>query len=1198
MQTTIALDVLSCPLNDINLIEASAGTGKTWTIAALFTRLLLEESGGDAPPSIDQILVVTYTKAATAELRDRLRKRLTDLSDALKAGQSDDPFLQGMISRFAAPAEREQALNRLTAAITGFDAAAIYTIHGFCQRVLTDAAFESGQTFEAELLTEDDVLLQQVVDDFWRTRVVGNKTLAQVLAEQAETPDSWLREIRPFLSKPYLVMQPPEAISLDRALQRVKTAWAQLCDNSDVITQAMSLLQQCGVLNARSYSAAILARLADWLALYSSTSDALPLLSKDELNLLTKATPEALQKATKKGMEPPSHGVFDLVASWLQAWEGYIQAVRLSVAGLKLELINWVNQHVTQRRAMERSRGFDDLLTDLHTALTNEETGPMLAAHVARTFRIALIDEFQDTDPIQYAIFRSCFVRQQRPVFLVGDPKQAIYSFRGADIFAYLQARNDASRHYTLDTNRRSDAPLVQAVNTLFQRDIPFVLDDIRYQPVGAQPASGGRLQLEQGSAPFVFQWHPPEDEGKLTSKQRMTDAVSRSTANEISQLLQQGRDNKALIERKGMARPVTGGDIAVLVFTHRQGNSIRDALATNHIPSVALTQESVFASQEARDMLYLLRAWAEPASERLLRVALVTELIGLNAGQLVELVDQEAEWEKRLLMNGQDHQRWRDHGFMVAWRHFFAREHVAGKLLPLADGERRLTNLSHLAELVQKQNEAKSAIMPLLTWFEQQVAHPPSGEESLLRLESDADLVKIVTVHTSKGLQYPIVFCPFLWDGTLERRDTSFWRYHHNQQSCLVSDVAVSDEIRQQSRTELLAEKLRLLYVALTRAEYRQYVAWGAVKDMQTSALSWLLNPAGANDVATLEQLEPDTASLYQQLRELVTQHPDCMALQLAPEQPAVVSVAMPVAEKLVAKPFHRSLSMPWRISSFSALAHHVSTPVQAERPDYDAQTASLAMPIEPVTPEEPVYDRFSFPRGAHAGTCLHDIFEHLEFSSPLENQRDIIAQMLAKHGFAPHWQEAAIDLVQSTLLAELDPGVYLARALPEHCLVELEFVFPVDKLDVKRLIQILTYPGHGLAEPIREAAATLGFSTVQGYIKGFMDLLVQIDNKVYLVDYKSNYLGDSMSDYNNHAICMSVAREHYYLQYLIYTVALKRYYASRKVDLMPIFGGVRYLYLRGISAEGGGIWKDQPSPALIKALDEWFTDSQARHT
>ncbi|OQS36611.1 exodeoxyribonuclease V subunit beta [Chromobacterium haemolyticum] len=1187
-----ALDALNCPLTGINLIEASAGTGKTWTIAALFARLLLEERDGQPPPTVDQVLVVTYTKAATAELRERLRRRLSELAQTL-SGEGEvggDPFLSALAARFPPGAAREQASQRLKAAITGFDAAAIYTIHGFCQRVLTDAAFESSQTFEAELVSDDEERLTEIVDDFWRRRVVDDPLLAQVLVDNGETPDGWLADIRPYLSKPYLRMCAPHTAGLERALLAVEQGWRALAARPEYAAEAADLLRSAAGFNARSYSSAIVERAIGALDSQLTTPETTPVLDKESRRQLDKLLPASLAKGMKKGHAAPEHPLFELVEAWLGAWDAYLDEVALSVAQLKLELIAWTNEQLSARRAGERSRSFDDLLTDLGAALADPISGPLLAAHVARSFQVALIDEFQDTDPIQYAIFRHCFVAQQRPVFLVGDPKQAIYSFRGADIFAYLAARGDAQHHYTLDTNRRSEAPLVSTVNTLFARELPFLIEGIAYQPVAAQPASGGRLEIDDDRPSFCFQWLQPEKADKAASGENAAELAANASADEIARLLALAAEGRAAIVAGDARRPLAGGDIAVLVSTHRQGDRVRQALAERGVASVALTQESVFASREAGEMLALLRAWAEPASEARLRAALVTELAGVDAGELLARVEDETRWEAQLQANAADHLLWRERGFMAAWRHFFARERVAERLLPLPDGERRLTNLSHLAELLQQESDQRQGMAPLLGWLETRVAQPPGGEEAVLRLESDAALVKIVTIHTAKGLQYPVAFCPFLWGGALERRDAAFWRYHAEDQSWLAPDAAADAGVKLAARSELLAEKLRLLYVALTRAQYRQYLCWGWVRGMETAALSWLLHGRDARALPELEALELDAEVLRRELGAFAAAANAqaagaCAVLEESGVGPALAA-RRETGRNYLAQTFSRRLAAPWRVASFTSLTHAQAAGKWQESPDHDAGQPAVAAELQ----APPVLDRFGFPRGAKAGTCLHEIFETISFGVDAAGLRQAVELALAKHGFAPEWGDAACEMVTATLNAELDPGVRLAEVPDGKRLVEMEFMLPAPRLEVAKLAAILSAPEHGLAAPLRAAAAQLDFSTVRGFLKGFMDLVFESGGRIYLVDYKSNHLGGRHEDYRAERLAESIAQEHYYLQYLIYCVALRRYFSVRGVDFAARFGGVRYLYLRGVGVEACGIWSDQPAPALLEALDQWF--------
>lgn len=1186
LEAPVPLDALDCPLTGINLIEASAGTGKTWTIAALYCRLLLEEVNGREPPLVDAILVVTYTRAATAELRDRLRRRLEELLLVMQGLPANDPFLQALSERFADTVARERAIQRLTQALRGFDAAAIYTIHGFCQRVLTDAAFESGQPFQCEALDDDGAVLIGLVEDYWRERVVNQPVLAGLLAERGETPEAWLAEVRPWLARPYLKKPELEAMAIGPLREAVSQSWLAVCAADTALEDGLAVLAATPGFKANVLGPAQIERYSRQLRRLVD-SGVVPEVSGDTLKL-ARLSVSGLASAMKKGFAPPEHVLFTRLGEWSEACQAYQAAAIKHIAWLKLGLIDWLGERVLARREIERTRSFDDLLTDLARALDDPEAGPALAERIGSSFRVALIDEFQDTDPVQYGIFRKAFITPGvTPVFLVGDPKQAIYSFRGADIFAYLEARRDVTTApYSLDTNRRSVAPLVEAVNDLFAHPLPFLLERIQYQTVKAASSAPTTLTVEDDRPPFVVQWLDSTGESKGLNKSSATRQSVEGCCNEIARLLGLAAQGRTSLQAAGGSRPLSGGDIAVLVATHRQGDLIRLALRERGINSVALTQESVFASTEAAEMLAVLRAWAEPSSDRLLRVALSTRLCGFDAASLLALVNDEAAWERRLAQNSEDHQRWLVKGFMTAWHVFLARDAVVERVIPTPGGERAMTNFAHLAELLQKEGEQRKGLVPLLAWFEARVADPPGGEEAILRLESDASLVKIVTIHTSKGLQYPVVFCPFLWDGALERRDTAFWRFRADDDTWLMPDTLAETPHRELARREMLAEKLRLLYVALTRAQCRHYLSWGYVQKMQTAALSWLWHGEGCQSLTDLEALALDEPRLLAGVEAFVTSAPGQRALLPNSEGRIDGPVLEVEARACVARTLSRSVRTPWWVASFTSLTRDLhSAPAAAERPDHEQG----AMQQE----DADIPDRFAFPRGARPGTCLHAIFESIDFMADPEEWRAVVDEKLARFGIAELWRDTVWTLVCQTLAAPLDEGISLNRVAASRRLVEMEFLLPVGTLNVAALRDVLSDPAMGLAAPLREAACRLDMPTVRGFVKGFMDLVFELDGKIYLVDYKSNHLGNAQEDYSWQGLADSIAREHYYLQYLLYCVALQRYFTSRGVAFADRFGGVRYLYLRGIDNHGNGIWRDQPSTALLQALDALFTDS-----
>ncbi|AXK39312.1 exodeoxyribonuclease V subunit beta [Crenobacter cavernae] len=1197
------LNPLTCPLNGVNLIEASAGTGKTWTIAALYLRLLLEAEPDAAPPRIDEILVVTYTKAATAELRGRLRERLAEALKAFEDGETEDGFLASLLAQHAAQDARERARLRIATALTGFDTASVYTIHGFCQRVLTDAAFESGQPFSATLVSDDGERLASLAADFWRRELVGDAEVAALLAGEGDTPDAWLAEVRAFVGKPYLVADAPPDADLARARQAREAAWqAVLALGDETVAQGLELMRTSKALNRRSYTAKVCERVATLLTSLISAGT-LPDLSGKSREDVERLSPEVLAAKTLAGQPAPSHRLFCAIGDWLAAEDEWLVAVAAKRAALKLRMISWLDDALVAERQKARERSFDDLLTDLAAALEDPDRGPLLAAHMARTWRVALIDEFQDTDPVQYAIFAKGFIDKDRTVFLVGDPKQAIYSFRGADIFAYLAARARASRHYTLSTNYRSDSRLVDTVNKLFARAAPFVLPGIDYRPVDARDGDTTGLIGDDG-APWRWFSLPSREGGKAQPKEGAQQQAAAMTADEIVRLMAAGRAGELVLKETGAG--LAGGDIAVLVATHRQGDAVRDALAERGVQAVSLSQQSVFQSREAREVAALMRAWAEPGHEGRLKEALATELAGLTAAGIAALLDDESAWEGRLAAFADDHILWRERGFIALWRRFCAREKVAERLLPLPDGERRLTNLGQLAELIQQESDSLSGIAPLMAWFEARLADPPFGEEALMRLESDAELVKIVTVHTAKGLQYPVVFCPFLWDGQLERKGTAFWRHQCDGVARLTPAAGhpASQAAREAALAETLSEKLRLLYVALTRAQYRQYLAWGPVSGMETAALSWLLHAGRATGLADIPDDAFKPAAVQQALAEHVARCAPDEAFVPQSEWPVRLAPRDEIRHRPAPRTLKRAVYTPWRVTSFTALAHRSDTgadtpamPV-AERPDHDAgQSASTSaepIAVEPVAeeliPAAPALDRFAFPRGARAGVCLHGVFERIDFTHPPCEHRKTVLEELARAGFNERWQDAALDMVARTLAAPLDPDITLAEVPPKKRLIELEFTLPIEKLSLPRLKAILADPENGLAEPLRRAAATLAFPAVTGFLKGFIDLVVEAGGRFYLIDYKSNHLGASDACYAPSRLAEAIAREHYYLQYLFYSVALVRYLTSRGLSFDASLPEVRYLFLRGIDGTGNGVWRDRPSARLIRALDAWL--------
>ena len=1187
------LQLFDAPLQGVNLIEAGAGTGKTFTIAGLYLRLLLE-----AGLTVAQILVVTYTRAATAELRERIRAGLLQLRRALEqdGGDSDsDSFYSKLL---AACDDRDLARQRLSLALLEFDRAAIFTIHGFCQRVLADSAFESAMPFETELLPDQYELLQEVVDDFWRLQVQDlSPGLVDFLLASKVSPESLLELAAKAQAKPGINLRGEifpadlEALERDwgekyRAVQRLWGAQA---------TTIADLLRQATGLNGNKYRSG---SIENWLRQLELFLGDPPGPWFDSFDKFTRST---LDASVKKGGSAPVHDFFDACERLLPARQALQEGYRKARVALLGQLVRYSSGELRERKARSGVQSYDDLLLNLEQALASDKGG-QLAAAVADSYRAALIDEFQDTDPLQYTIFQQIFAADGRPLFLVGDPKQAIYSFRGADVFAYLRAHRDADACYTLDLNWRSEPQLLAGVNLLFEQShASFFFPEIGYPP--AQPADRKRPQLvEEGGLREPLRVCLLS--GPMNKAEASQQAVG-STAAEIARLLHLGRRGRALIGD----RPLVSGDIAVLVRTHAQGLAIREALLALGIHSVQRSQENVFHAHEALELERVLRAVAEPGREPLVRAAISTDMIGFDGARLAA---DEAVMEDVLEAFQGYHRCWRNQGFVAMFTQLMTRQGVAVRLLEYRDGERRLTNLLHLGELLHQQDRsARPAMEGLLKWLAQRRQSERLQDEThQLRLESDQELVQIVTIHKSKGLEYPVVFHPFAWEAGLRKvPDGAAYTFHDPELEYatvleLGSPRWQGDLFR--AGQEELAESLRLLYVALTRAEQRCYLHWGNVSGAEYSALAWLLHPPADTLAAdAIGQMAKafkglGDSGLLHRLEQLRQAAPGALGIEFCADNPSLPvseppQVADPAVSQLAARNFQRSLRRNHRVTSFSAI--NAGQGGDVELPDYDGQPGESMPPPRGDLP----LDIFHFPRGARAGSCLHAIFERLDFARYSAGElRVLVLEQLAAHAIDRRWSGVVEHMVRQVLDSELEPdsGIRLRGVENERKLVEFGFYYPLAAISGPRLAQTIKLDS-GFSDPLlRQAIERLSFAEVSGFMRGFIDLVFEAQGRFYLVDYKSNWLGDRQPAYNQERLTAIMGRDGYYLQYLLYTLALHRYLGQRiaDYDYERHFGAVFYLFLRGMDAgagPGAGIYRSRPSKALIQTLDQVIGDT-----
>ncbi|WP_395149819.1 exodeoxyribonuclease V subunit beta [Klebsiella pneumoniae] len=1166
--TAESLDPLRLPLIGERLIEASAGTGKTFTIAALYLRLLLGLGGEAAYPraiSVEELLVVTFTEAATEELRGRIRSNIHELRIACLRGESDNPLYSALLAEIA---DKDDAAKTLLLAERQMDEAAVFTIHGFCQRMLSLNAFESGMLFEQQLIEDESRLRYQACADFWRRHCYPlTRDIAAVIHDVWKGPrdllkslDRWLQGEAPQLKSP---PAPNETLAerhqqIIARIDSLKQQWREQ------VGEIEGVLENSG-LDRRKFNRG---NQGKWMEKVNAWAQE-ETLSYQLPDALEKFAQSFLLERTKAGGEPPVHPLFSAVESLLAS---SLTLTDLVLARAMVEIRDAVAREKRRRGEL----GFDDMLSRLDEALRGD-SGETLASAIRQRFPVAMIDEFQDTDPQQYRIFRRIWRRQpETALLLIGDPKQAIYAFRGADIFTYMKARGDVAAHYTLDTNWRSSPGMVGSVNRLFSlSDNPFMFHEIPFLPVKAAAKNKGlRFTVDAADVPAMNVWLMPGDTVGSGDYQTF---MAQLCATQIRDWLSAGQRGRALLWRGETSRPVQASDITVLVRNRLEAAQVREALQTLGIPSVYLSnRDSVFETLEAQELLWLLQAVLAPERENTLRSALATSMFGLTALDIENLNQDEQAWDALVEEFSEYRQIWRQRGVMPMLRALMTARHIAENLLATRGGERRLTDILHISELLQEAASQLESEHALVRWLAQHIAEPDSNAASQqMRLESDKHLVQIVTIHKSKGLEYPLVWLPFI--ARFRKQDQAF--YHDRETFAAVLDLGQDEASLELAEAERLAEDLRLLYVALTRAVWHCSLGVAPLSsrksgnsDFHLSALGRLLQAGEAMDAPGLAARLADFCH-----GDIALQIPG--ELDLTPWQAPAATIP-----RLSARELQRRIADDWRVTSYSGLQQHGFSGGQDLLPRLDVDAAGVGEVVE-----EPQLTPHQFPRGAAPGTFLHSLFEELDFTQPVPE--GWMAEKLQLSGFDAQWAPVLTDWLGGVLKTRLPgPDIALNQLAARDKQVEMAFYLPIAQLLTAERLDALIRQ----YDPLSADTPPLDFRQVRGMLKGFIDLVFRHEGRYYLLDYKSNWLGEDREAYTRPAMEQAMRAHRYDLQYQLYSLALHRYLRHRLADYDydRHFGGVIYLFLRGMDGQEGGqgIFTTRPVRPLIDGLDQLF--------
>jgi exodeoxyribonuclease V beta subunit len=1113
----------------VTVLEASAGTGKTFTIAALAARYVAEGT------PLAHLLLVTFTRMATGELRERVRERLVSAEQGLArarhgiAPPPDDDIL--CLLADAPPEEVEQRRRRLATSLADFDAATIATTHGFCQHMLSGLGVAGDVEADVTFLEDPGDLVEEVVDDLYVRRFWAGRD------------------------------EPP----FDRA-------------------------------------------------------------EAGQIGTIAVANPDA-------ALEPAG-------------------ADPRSVAAMRRRLAEAVRGEVDRRKRRRKLITYDDLLTRLASTLRDPDRGAAACARLRQRYHVALVDEFQDTDPIQWDILRLAFGEGDRTLVLIGDPKQAIYAFRGADVYAYLDAAQTAETRATLAVNWRSDQALVDAYDVLLH-GVHLGHEGIAYRTVRAADAhQAPRLRDVPQTAPLRVRVVHRDDGGvERTQAGWVTVASARQhvakdlAADVVRMLSSSGEVLSRSADGSDIgAEPVRPRHLAVLVGTNWQAALVRDALDAVGVPAVINGAGSVFGTAVAREWLALLEALERPSSAPRVRAVALTAFLGWTAEQVATADD--AAWE-------QVHARvhgWagllRRRGVAALLETITSTEGLPGRVLARPDGERVLTDLRHVGQLLHAEAVAEQlGVTALTAWLRRRIgeARDETGEEERSRrLESDSEAVQVLTIHRAKGLEFPVVYCPFLWDApTLASADPPVFHDAEagNRRTIDVGgDWPGFQDHWEAYVTEERGEDLRLAYVALTRARHQAVLWWVSTWQSRSSALArLLLGRQDGGDVMLELHPAPDEDEIVERLAELYGERPELVRIERGTGGDGTRwSVAAAATGRLAVRTFERALDSRWRRASYTSLTAAAHEADVASEPEAvgtvdevtldgvgitagavgddaaeEARLRDVPLPLE------------GMPGGTSIGTLVHRVFEEVDFASAdLDGDlAAVLARQLDRSRIDAGDASAVVAGLRAAIETPLGPllgDLRLRDVARSDRLDELGFELPLvggdapsASLALESVAAVLDgFVGHddvlaGYSARLREPVLA---RDLRGYLTGSIDAVLRMrtergEPRFAVVDYKTNWLGvdgEALSAWHYRPVALAEAmqRAHYPLQALLYTVALHRYLRWRLPGYTPEqnLAGVLYLFVRGMTGAdvprvGGqpcGVFAWRPPDGLIAALSD----------
>ncbi|MEO6681847.1 MAG: UvrD-helicase domain-containing protein [Ginsengibacter sp.] len=1118
-------DPITVPLQGSNLIEASAGTGKTYSIAIIALRLILEKD-----ISIREILMVTFTKAAVAELEERIRKFIRSGYKCAQGEEISDKTISGLVQRSISEIGQENTVERLKVATLFLDETSVLTIHSFCQQTLTEFAFETNQLFGADLLQDTSAILQEEVQKFWRRYITTiPQELLSILIGSKLSQSSILKVVKQHLAgKRYFKYDAKKEYSFceedhTNFMESIRKINSKEEELNKALLEFVTTNKEYLIQRAGSNFFVTKNNVAELLETPDDFIDFL--FQKGHLVNVKKAFDETgiLVKCTE------CNSIKDEVKEIINEIFNHIYCVA----------INEISKGVEQHKLSANQLSFDDLIVNLHRALFSGKDNSALVSALQKKYKAVFIDEFQDTDKLQYEIFRAAF-GSNTILFYIGDPKQSIYAWRKADIFTYFKAYQDVDTIYEMNVNYRSTKDMIDAMNVFFlptENFDTFYFENqdnkIVYKKVESPKdnQTGNFLLGEESVIPITI------------IKRRNKSMINQEVAATVIDLLRN-------TEYKINGQNIRPSDIGILVRSKSEGFSIKNALARFHIPAVTVTDAKVLQSAEAQEVMYVLEAMLDHSNKKTNR-ALLTSFTGYKTADILNL-----NTDKVIAMFKNYRNIWEKNGVYEPMNLFISEFGVQKHLLQTntENGERIITNLYQIIELLFKTESIKNlSPAELIDWLKRSMEeYDAVGDELEQRIENDEEAVKITTIHSSKGLQYPIVLAPSLDLFKTNKYEESSYRDEETSEYVSALTKQMDEKQKEMHSRQLEQENRRLVYVTITRAIYKCFIFKN--EHYKDSSLSTFMGVIPSSPLISIEDPQIETENYYYNSPDSFTKN----------KKNKTVTFDL--------------LQNNWQRMSYTRLAAELEI-----RPKIRAAA------------NKDSYEQFIFSqltRGSITGNMLHYIFENIHFSD--DSKWPLVIEKAIKR-FAPGskeiYEEHLPKMIQQVLNVTIQTGkeeFRLNEIAYDQRIHEMEFDFPVSVFNPMELTKFVEN---------NSLINVKSFQEIEGIMNGLIDLFFEHNGKYYILDWKSNYLGGTIEDYSIEYLADAMNENNYHLQYLIYTVAVKKYLESRLpgFDYERDFGGVLYIFIRGMREDRTeGVFYAKPPLEMIERLEGMFLGTE----